>query len=447
MDITNYDLFGLLDALSCASSSKGKIKLLQENKDTTYLKEVFKYAYDRVTYTYGVTSGSIRKFSIEEANDIFREKHIQEIPDVFSLLEMLSDRQLTGKLALAYCVKLIETCSQPERTLFFSIIDRDLRIGVSEKTINKIWKGLVPKPCYNRCAVYSSKTVAKIKFPAYLQLKCDGTYREVHVCDGKVTMRTRAGEVADNPVVAEQIMDFPNGYYLGEFTIGKATEPDCNRSIGNGLINSDNPPFKDIHFTIWDYISEDDYSGKEPTIYMYRFKALEGIIEAHRRENIELVPNYTVNSPIEALERSSAFMNQGLEGGVLKDMKMLFKNGTNQQQLKIKLKVDCEMRIKGFTEGTGKREGYVGAIIFENDEGTIKGQCSGFSEQQMIDFTNSKEKFINKVISVEFNDLTKSPDNDFYALMHPRFIEIRDDKSETDTLEKVMELRDMAKNL
>lgn len=441
------DIFDLLKALATTSSSKVKVKLLQEHKDTDFLKEIFKYTYDRITYTYGVTPNSIRSFNSVEADNILAQNHVTEIPDIFTLLDMLSERKITGNLARAYCFKLIEDAPPSEKSLFMKIIDRDLRIGVSDKTINKIWKGLVPKPNYNRCAVFSSKTAEKIKFPAYLQLKCDGTYREVHVCEGKVTIRTRAGEPAENPVVAEQIKDFPDGYYLGEFTIGKATEPDCNRSIGNGLINSDNPPYKDIHFTIWDYLSEDDYSGKEPSIYLYRFKALEGIIEAHRRENIELVPSCTVNDAKAALERSSEFMNQGLEGGVLKDMNMVFKNGTNQQQLKIKLKVDCEMRIKGFTEGTGKRAGYVGAIIFENDEGTVKGQCSGFSEAQMVEFTKSKEQYIGKIISVEFNDLTKSDNNDFYALMHPRFIEIRNDKNETDTLEKVIQLRDMAKTL
>ncbi len=439
------DIFDLLKALANTNSTKEKLKLLQTHKDMEGLKDIFKYAYDRITYTYGVTSSTINKFT--DIDGQFKRSNLPKISNAFELLDKLSDRTYTGNDALALCAEMSQACGQEEGDLFLNIIDRDLKVGVSEKTINKVWKGLIPKPNYNRCAVFSSKTAEKIHFPAYLQLKCDGTYREVHVCDGKVTIRTRAGEPAENPVVAEQIKDFPDGYYLGEFTIGKATEPDCNRSIGNGLINSDNPPYKDIHFTVWDYLSEDDYSGKEPSIYLYRFKALEGIIEAHRSENIELVPSYLVNDAKAALERSSEFMNQGLEGGVLKDTNMIFKNGTNQQQLKIKLKVDCEMRIKGFTEGTGKREGYVGAIIFENDEGTVKGQCSGFSEAQMIEFTKSKEQYINKIISVEFNDLTKSDSNDFYALMHPRFIEIRNDKNETDTLEKVIQLRDMAKTL
>ena len=54
---------------------------------------------------------------------------------------------------------------------------------------------------------------------------------------------------------------------------------------------------------------------------------------------------------------------------------------------------------------------------------------------------------IGRIISVEFNDIVKSENNDYYALSHPAFIEIRNDKDETDTLEKVIQLRDMAKIL
>ena len=45
-------------------------------------------------------------------------------------------------------------------------------------------------------------------------------------------------------------------------------------------------------------------------------------------------------------------MNKGLEGGVLKDKNLVFKNGTSNQQLKIKLKVDADLRVLGFLKGT-----------------------------------------------------------------------------------------------
>ena len=440
------NIFEIIKALQNTSSVNEKLKIMKANKDDDFLKVILKYTYDRITYTYGVTSHSITRMHLEEAEEILAKNNVKAVPQVFTLLEKLSNRELTGNLAVACCVKLYSSAPREEAQLFINIIDRDLKIGLADKTLNKVWKGLIPKPNYNRCGVYSSKLAQKFTFPAYLQLKCDGTYREVLVKDGKVTMKTRAGEIVENPVVAEQMKNFPNGYYTGEFTIGQALVA-MNRSEANGLINSDNPPYERIIFTIWDFLSEDDYSGKDPSLYIYRFNALKSYLSLHEHKNIALVPCWIVHNIEEVLEKTSTIMQHGLEGAVLKDMGMIFKNGTNQQQLKIKLKVDCEMRIKGFTEGTGKREGYVGAIIFENDEKTIRGQCSGFSEAQMIEFTNDKAKFIDKIITVEFNDLTKSDSNDYYALMHPRFIEIRNDKNETDTLSKVIELRDMAKNI
>jgi hypothetical protein len=106
------------------------------------------------------------------------------------------------------------------------------------------------------------------------------------------------------------------------------------------------------------------------------------------------------------------------------------------------------MRITGFQEGTPgtKREATFGAMIFENDEGTIKGRCSGFTDKQLEDFNSRREELIGKIIEVQFNDLSKARDSDYYALSHPRFIEIRE-KDETDTLEKAFELRQMAMEL
>jgi DNA ligase-1 len=130
-------------------------------------------------------------------------------------------------------------------------------------------------------------------------------------------------------------------------------------------------------------------------------------------------------------------------------MNNIFRDGTAKDQLKLKLCIDADVRCTGFTEGTKgtKREQYFGAITFENDEGTIKGQCSGFNDKQLIDFNSKRDELIGKIMVVQFNDLTKARNSDVYSLSHPRFIEFRDDKDSTDTLERVQELRNMAMEL
>ena len=75
----------------------------------------------------------------------------------------------------------------------------------------------------------------------------------------------------------------------------------------------------------------------------------------------------------------------------------------------------------------------------------LRQDISTFQDNdKTLDYISDHEdEFMNKVMTVRFNDLSKSKKNDFYALSHPRYVEIRNDKDETDTLKKVFELRQM----
>lgn len=426
----------ILEALRNTTSTKEKANILTQFKFDADLEKILKYTYDKVDYTFGVTSRTVLDFDSKDYCEL----------DMFAVLDALNARKVTGHKALALASSFANSAENGIKDLFLMILDRDLKIGVNAKTLNKVFKDIVPKPHYCRCDVLSEKSLKKFQFPAYIQLKCDGSYREACVLDGVVSFKTRSGEPYENPVLAEVMKDFPNGYYTGEFTLGDA-ENAADRATGNGNLNSDHPDFDNIHFTVWDYLTEDEYTLKVQTNYTERFEKLNEIVKGQKL--VHVVPTKEVNNIQEALKEVSVWMEKGLEGGVLKSKAMKFKNGTSKEQLKIKLKVDVEVRCVGFLEGTKgtKYEGQNKVILFKNDEGTIQGQCSGMTDAEVLEVTKNPEKYIGKVLSVQFNDLTKAEGNDFYALSHPRFVEFRDDKNETDSLEKAFKLRDMAKNL
>ena len=430
----------ILNELNESNSSNYKLDILKKYKDNSELKKLLELTYNRNKYNFNVSKNCI----IKDNPSILESNGSKTVDELLSALEILGEGTIRGNEAHQFVCNHLKCLDNDNKEIFLNVLGRDLKIGLNVKSINKVFKNLIPKPNYMRCAVLSEKTLKKINFPAFIQLKMDGTYREIHVADGQVTGKTRSGEEYFNPVLFKEMENFPNGYYTGELTIDGEW-----RFTGNGLINSLNPPYEKITFTVWDYLTDDDYLEKSKTPYYSRFESLSDIIEKHNSNRVKLVPNHEVNSIDEALKYVSDWMEQGLEGGVLKDKNNVFKNGTSGTQLKIKLKVDAEMRITGFTDGTigTKREGKIGAIQFSNDEGTIKGQCSGFSDEELDLFTKNKDNLIGRIISVEFNDIVKSENNDYYALSHPRFIEIRNDKDETDTLEKVIQLRDMAKSL
>ena len=430
----------ILNELNESNSSNYKLDILKKYKDNSELKKLLELTYNRNKYNFNVSKNCI----IKDNPSILESNGSKAVDNLLSALEILGEGTIRGNEAHQFVCNHLKHLDNDNKEIFLNVLGRDLKIGLNVKSINKVFKNLIPKPNYMRCAVLSEKTLKKINFPAFIQLKMDGTYREIHVADGQVSGKTRSGEEYFNPVLFKEMENFPNGFYTGELTIEGES-----RFTGNGLINSLNPPYEKITFTVWDYLTDEDYLEKSKTPYYSRFESLSDIIEKHKSNRVKLVPNHEVNSIDEALKYVSDWMEQGLEGGVLKDKNNVFKNGTSGTQLKIKLKVDAEMRITGFTDGTigTKREGKIGAIQFSNDEGTIKGQCSGFSDEELDLFTKNKDNLIGRIISVEFNDIVKSENNDYYALSHPRFIEIRNDKDETDTLDKVIQLRDMAKSL
>jgi len=190
-----------------------------------------------------------------------------------------------------------------------------------------------------------------------------------------------------------------------------------------------------------------DKKDLNTTIYKDRFDKLCSIVAENG--NVRIIPTTVVKDLQEALKITSDYMTNGYEGAILKDMQAVFKDGTSKHQLKLKLQIDCEMRITGFTEGSGKNLEYFGAITFENDEGTIKGKVgvSSMTEELRDWFHARRDEVIGHIMSVQFNDLSKAEGNDHHALSHPRFIELREDKDSTDTLETVLKLRDMAMDL
>lgn len=429
----------VLNDLNKSNSSNYKIDTLKKYQNSEIVKQLLKLTYDKNNFNFGMSRTRLLGI-LNESN--FPEG-IDKIDNCLDLLEENSCK-LSGNSAKEFYSSLLQRLTEDSRIILLNILGRDLKCGINVKNINKVFKNLIPKPNYMRCAVFSEKLVKKINFPAIIQLKMDGTYREFNVSNGTVSAKTRAGEEYQNEVLFDILKSFPDGYYMGELTIDGES-----RFTGNGLINSLNPPLDKIIFTCWDFLTFDEYAGKVKTSYIDRFNRLQNLIENKNFGQIKLVENHIVNNVSEALKQVSLWMSEGLEGGVLKDFNNTFKNGTSNTQLKIKLKVDAEMRITGFTEGTPgtKREGKIGAIQFANDEGTIKGQCSGFSDAELEEFSKNKDSLIGKIISVEFNDVTKAENNEYYALSHPRFIEIRNDKNETDDLKKVIQLRDMAKML
>lgn len=456
-------VFEILQELNENNSSNYKISVLKKHSNNKLFQKVLAMTYDSVKYNYGVGKTSLEKIT---KSNFSNEKY--NLEQALEILEKeFNTRKVTGNEALKRLENIYNGLNDQDRYVFERVIERDLKANIGTLQINKVFKNLITKPVYCRCDVYNRKTVKNINFPAIVQLKADGLCCFTRITPENVICYTRSGEefIIKAFQFLKNISEFHGVTLQGEIVIEGE-----NRSTGNGKINSlikyrqgKNSSLsdfeaqeieKEITYYVWDYLTQDDLNKaienkKTGTIYKIRFEKLQNAIKKINNKKIKLIPWKIVNNLSEALKYTSDLMNHGYEGAILKDYKAIYVNGTSKFQLKLKLEISAEMRCIGFKEGTKgtKREGKVGAILFANDEGTIKGSCSGFTDEELDYFTENQNELIGKVFEVKFNDISKSENNDYFALSHPRFVEWREDKNETDTLEKVFQLRKMAMEL
>lgn len=477
----------ILKEINLENGSKHKETVLKKYSTNEQLQRILKMALDKVAYTYGVSVKQVEKFLPETI-----ETNLEHALDI--LETKLANREVTGNAAKQLTSNLIGSLPANDADLIKKIINRDLRINCGKSSINKVFKGLITKPVYKRCDTYSTKTAKNISFPAVIQLKADGTYREFNVDGEIVTAVSRSGESYDYPLIFKAMESYKDGFYMGELTVrcsddiiklvedklekakkrGEDTEKleetisqytdhkqrgeeyILPRSLGNGMINSGDVPHENLVLDLWEYVTPEEYvvaglkDKKNPCTIRYEdsFNELKEIV-GDGNDNIRIIEYHVVNTLAEALSIVSEWMKKGFEGGILKDLNVTFKDGTSKQQLKLKLVISAEMRFTGFTEGTGKNAEYFGAVTFENDEGTIKGKVgvSSMTEDLRNWMHGNRDKVIGAIGEIEFNDLSKAEGNDYWSLSHPRFVEIRNDKETTDTLEKVFKLREMAMEL
>lgn len=447
----------IINEFNKSNSSKYKISVMEKYKADPQWIKIFQMAYDRVRYTFGITLKNVPRTVDKLTPSISLEEGLNR-------LEKLSTREYTGNSAIDFLTETLQLATEDDELVLRRIINRDLRINLGPRQFNKIVDPADKciSPAYMRCGLYNEKSAKKISWPAVLQLKADGTYREVKVQGGKVFVTSRSGEPYDYPFVNKLFGErqrtgykVPDGHYFGELTVVQDGQV-LDRATGNGLIGSDNPPMDDIVFDVWDYVPLDQYEAAvrrdkkhQMTPYSLRLADVRQVVDNLENDQIRLIETVTVENIGQAMTQTSQWMAAGMEGGIIKDVSGVFKDGTSPHQLKVKTEIEVDVRVTGFLEGTigTKREATFGSMTFETDDGKIKGRVSGFTDAQLEDYNSRREELIGTVITVLCTDITKGRDNDYWALSNPRFVELRLDRTETDTFERAWETREMAFNV
>lgn len=372
----------------------------------------------------------------------------------WSLLENLSTRKITGNTALEQVNFSLNGLAAEDAEVLRRIILKDLRAGIGANTVNKAFPGSVPEFAYCRCALPKDSDIDKWDWAMgiYVQLKADGSFCRAARTAGDVTFTTRQGNTYPAiPAMAKLTEDAMWCFKPGTETHGELTiwingelQP---RTIGNGMLNSlqkggSLPPGAEIRFDCWDQIPLEFAvpSGRVKTPYTLRHSTLKDQVAEAGRSSIMLIEGSIVYSKDDAMAMYRGFLARGLEGAIVKHPLMEWMDGDSTRQVKFKLEVDLDLEIIGFNPGTpGTRtEATFGSIKVQSLDGLLEADVAGFKRDMEQYLHENRDSVLGKVLCVRANAIAHpSESNPKHSLFHPRFIELRDDKYEADTLEAV----------
>ena len=424
----------LLNQLASDNSRIFKENLLKIHKDDDTLKRVVSMALDPMLQFY------IRK--IPDYVTIPGETETLEW--ALGRLSVLSKREKTGHAAIEHLRMVLSSVTEDDAKVIERVIEKDLKCGVSVSTVNKIWPKLIHEYPIMLASGFDQKLVDDITFPAVAQLKLDGMRANVVVENGKVAVFSRNGKPVDLlGHFDEAFLAMSEGQDMvfdGELMVMLEDGKFMDRKGGNGICNkavkgtiSDREASM-IHIVLYDLV--DDLAawrkGIHKVAYRDRVTKLSDKLKKFPNTKGSLVDGKLVSYPHEAEEYFNEVFARGEEGIILKDLAFVWEDKRSKGLIKYKGELECDMRVVGWEEGTGKNVGRLGALIIESEDGVIQTNVgTGFSDEQRAEFT--AENTIGKIVSIIYNARIKSKGDAKERLFLPRFIELRNDKDKADS--------------
>lgn len=437
------EVLEILNALANEPSTTEKINLLKEFSAHGLFRLVLKAALE-----------DHRNYHMTKLSEVPISNVRENTNDIFQYLTYLAEK--TGatdadKIDIAHLASANPSC----REVVSRIIKKDLRCGVSAKSVNKAIPGLLATWSYMRCQSFTEKNMERITYPAQIEKKADGTHVDIILRGGKVRFASRKG----------RNMNFFNeldNYFLnldakGDLVfIGEAVVLDENnyildRKTGNGIINKaikgtiTRGEAKGVVLTLWDVVPYHDFMNGLCTLpHHIRFKKLEALFPSPS-VFVQIIPHKTVSNKAGALEFFKEIRQGGGEGAIIKNATGIFKNYTSPDQVKLKAEFNAEFEVIDWASGKPgtKYANHLGAIQVSSSDGKVVSWCgSGFSDEERKG--DLKNEITGRIVTIRFESLIRrkatNKGADTISLYLPRFIEVRYDKDTADDYKYLSEL-------
>jgi DNA ligase-1 len=427
--------FRVITALEQHPSRINKEQILEAEavSDNTELFAGMRMALDALI-TFGVRQVPIKKSTDPQTSPTGLHW------DAFALqVQALIDRRATGHLARDLIEHLMYCATEQQWNGWYRrILIKDLRCGVSEKTINKVLKvfpGIASIPVFEcQLAHDGANHEKKIVGRKLLEPKLDGV-RCLTVIDYEnrtVTQFSRNGKELTNfghitSAILDNIDLLARSYVLdGE--IVSASFQDLMKQVHR----KDDVQAEDARLMLFDIVPLSEFrAGASVLGQRRRSNFLRGLRRIFDHiGSIDIIPQKEVDldglvGQLEYRQYNKDAVDSGYEGIMIKDPDAVYECKRSVSWLKQKPFIEVSLTVVETEEGTGRNAGKMGALVCEgiDDDKHIRVNVgSGFTDQERDEFWACRTD--GQVVEVRADAITQNQDGT-YSLRFPRFLKFR----------------------
>ena len=390
---------------------------------------------------------NIRFFNgVGMALDGFRTFGIQKVPvakkdgpgitqsEFDDILRRLEARNLTGNEMRDDIQDLCDKSKMEEWNDWYRrILIKDLRCGVTHKTINKHSSLKVPVfECM--LADDSKKHEKKMTGEVYVEPKLDGV-RVITICDvdkDEVKMFSRNGKELNNfPKIFEQFDSMLDQMSESMVFDGEIMSDDF-QTLMREIHRKGGAKTDDAVLNVFDCLTLEEFkeggSGDE------LIKRKENLLSYKYGPNVSVVQFVKMNLDDEDGQKQFADYNKlcidkGFEGIMVKPIGGVYECKRSSLWLKVKPFIEVSLKVVDTEEGTGRNVGKLGALIVEGtdmDKFIKTNVGSGLTDADRETFWKAKAKLIGQIVEVRADAITQNQDTtNEWSLRFPRFLRFR----------------------
>jgi len=390
---------------------------------------------------------NIRFFNgVGMALDGFRTFGVQKVPvakkdgpgisqeDFDNIVKSLESRSLTGN-AMRDSIQVLCDSSKIEEwnDWYRRILIKDLRCGVTHKTINKHSTMKVPVfECM--LADDSKKHEKKMTGDVYVEPKLDGV-RVITICDvdkDEVRMYSRNGKELNNfPKIQEQFDSMLDQMSESMVFDGEVMSDDF-QTLMREIHRKGGAKTDDAILNVFDCLPLEAFKegGYEGSLTVRK-----GMLDEYEfGPNISRVEFVRMNLDEDDGQKQFADYNKlcidkGFEGIMVKPMGGVYECKRSSLWLKVKPFIEVSLKVIDTEEGTGRNAGKLGALIVEGtdmDKFIKTNVGSGLTDTDRETFWQAKDKLIGQIVEVRADAITQNQDTtNEWSLRFPRFLRFR----------------------